>query len=205
MNEADMGMTDMAMNHSRFNGDETLLVRFYTHPKKNLVRSQEEGRPIFEDTTYVEIMQPGNKDSIVRRPASPRDKQRFAEHYRRFEARMDDDHVEGTLLSEWPAISRAQCEELKYLNIRTVEQLAGMSDSNAQNIMGIQNLKAKAKQYMESAKDNALAEKFAELERQNAELREQMASMQAPKKRGRPSKAEQEAALMEAVEAAAEE
>jgi hypothetical protein len=193
--EADYGMTDLAHNTSRYHGDEVLLVRFFSHPKKNLAKSQEEGRPIFEDTDYIEIMQPGNKDSIVRRPASDRDKDRFAEHYRRYQARQTEDHIEGTLLEEWPAISRAQCEELKFLNIRTVEQLAGLSDSNAQNIMGIQNLKAKAKQYLEAAKDNATAERFAALEAENEEMKAALKRMAeeavADKpKRGRPRKTE---------------
>jgi hypothetical protein len=176
----------MAHSSSRYHGDEVLLVRFYTHPKKNLVKSEQEGRPIFEDTDYIEIMQPGNKDSIVRRPASDRDKDRFAEHYRRYQARQSEDHIEGTLLEEWPAISRAQCEELKFLNIRTVEQLAGLSDSNAQNIMGIQGLKSKAKKYLEVAEKEANAEKFAELEAKYQQLL--AAQEEKPRRRGRPPK-----------------
>jgi hypothetical protein len=162
--EAEFGITDMAMNNSRYHGDESLLVRFYTHPRKNLTKSEEENRPIFEDTTYIEIMQPGNKDSIIQRPATARDKQRFAQHFQRFEARVSDDQVEGTLLSEWPQVTRAQVEELRFLNIRTVEQLAVVSDSNAQNIMGIQMLKSKAQKYLEHADKEATAERFAELE-----------------------------------------
>jgi len=199
--EADGGLTEMAMNNSRYHADQVLLVRFYSHPKKNLAKSEEEGRPIFEDTDYIEIMQPGNKDSIIRRPASQRDKDRFAEHYRKFQARATEDHVEGTLLSEWPAISRAQVEELRFLNIRTVEQLAQLADSNAQNIMGIQGLKQKAAKYLETAKDQALADRLDEMEARNRELEEKLALVTenpavvadandnpAPKKRGRPPK-----------------
>jgi hypothetical protein len=192
--EADYGMTDMAHSNSRFHGDETLLVRFYKHPRRDIARSEAEGRPIFAEVDYIEIMQPGNKDSIIRRPASPRDKQRFAEHYRKYQAREDQEAVEGTPLEEWPAISRAQVEELKFLNIRTVEQLAGLSDSNAQNVMGIQGLKAKANKFLETADKEATAEKFAELEAKYEALlaaQTQDAGEQAPRRRGRPKKTEE--------------
>jgi hypothetical protein len=191
----------MAHSSSRYHGDEVLLVRFYKAPKQNLSRTQEEGRPIFEDTDYIEIMQPGNKDSIIRRPATDRDKSRFSEHYRKYEARVTDDHIEGTLLSEWPAISRAQVEELRFLNIRTVEQLAQIADSNAQNIMGIQGLKSKAAKFLETSKDQALSDRLAEIEARNAELEAKLAAVSenpaivadakenpAPKRRGRPPK-----------------
>jgi hypothetical protein len=46
----------------------------------------------------------------------------------------------------------------------TVEQLASISDSNAQNIMGIQLLKQKAERYLEASKEEAIAEKFNDLQ-----------------------------------------
>ena len=100
--EADNSLTSMAMNTGRYNGDDTLLVRFFSHPRQNQSKSEAEGRPIFEDTDYIEIMQPGNKDSIIKRPATEMDKQRFAEHFRKYEARQSEDHVEGTLIEQAP-------------------------------------------------------------------------------------------------------
>jgi len=161
MQEAMHDITDMAFNNSRYHGDEFLLVRFFLHARQNKAKSREFGRPFFEDVPYIEIMQPGNKDSIVKRPATEQDKHRFAEHWKKYQAREDGEHVEGTLLTEWPGISRAQCEDLKYLNIRTVEQLANVNDSNAQNVMGIQMLKQKAIQYLDASKDEATAEALA--------------------------------------------
>lgn len=202
--EADSGLTAMAMagQQGRFQGDEYLLVRFFIHPKRDPQRSAAEGREIFVDTPYISIMQPGNKDSIVIRPATKMDKDRFAEHWRKFQARTGDeeDVIEGTLLSEWPGCTRAQVEELRYLNVRTVEQLAGMSDSNSQNIMGIQLLKTKAKKYLEAADKSATAEALADLQAKYDALIQASAAEQgsmelsgeAPKKRGRPKKAEQE-------------
>ena len=53
LNEALHGTTDMAMNSQRSHGDETLLVKFFTHPKQNQLKSKEAGRPIFEDVPYI--------------------------------------------------------------------------------------------------------------------------------------------------------
>jgi len=153
--EAGHGVTDLAMNNGRYHGDENLLVKFFNNPRINSAKTKEAGRPIFEEIPYVQIMQPGNKDSIVIRPATDMDKARFTEHFRKFEAREDQEKVEGTLLDEWAGITRSQCEELKYLNIKTVEQLASVSDSNAQGIMGIGYLKEKATKYIDDSAGEA--------------------------------------------------
>lgn len=199
MIESEYGTTELAMNQSRFHGDQTLLVRFFMHPWQDKSESSEQGRPIYVEKPYIEIMQPGNKDSIIKRPASERDKQRFPEHWRKFQAREDQDTVTGTLLDEWPGVTRSQCEELKFLNVRTVEQLAEIADSNAQNIMGIAVLKQKAQRYLEASKEERATAALAEVKGENAELRAMIEELQAktadnpaPKKRGRPKKADTE-------------
>ncbi len=180
--EADMGITNMAMSTSanpRYQGDEFLLVKFFLHPRLNTTKSAELGRPIYEEQPYIQIMQPGNKDSIVQRPASEMDKNRFAEHWRKYQSRETNEGVTGTLLEEWPGVTRSQCEELKYLNIRTVEQLANISDSNAQNIMGISLLKQKAAKYLEASKDeatvNALNSANAEIDMLKSQMQQILA------------------------------
>jgi hypothetical protein len=203
MNEAMHDTTDLAMNHGRHHGDDHLLVKFFMHPRKSQAKSEEAGRPIYQEEPYVQIMQPGNKDSIVIRPATDMDKHRFAEHFRKFEARESQDVVEGTLLDEWAGISRSQAEELKFLNVKTVEQLAGMSDSNAQNVMGLNMLKQKANKFMETAEANATDEKFAALEAKYEALMAQMGGEvagEAKPKRKRRSKAEMDAAKMAELE-----
>ena len=151
LNEALHGTTDMAMNSQRSHGDETLLVKFFLHPKQNQIKTKEAGRPIFEDIPYIQIMQPGNKDSVKVAPATARDKQRFPEHYRKFVAREDQEALEGTPLREWAGVTASQCKEFEFLNILTVEQLAAVSDSNGQGIMGLGFLKEKAAKFIENA------------------------------------------------------
>ena len=179
MQEADMGITSMAMggNNGRHQGDEHLLVRFYMHPAKDKTASAEAGRPIFKDVPYVHIMQPGNKESIIHRKATDMDINRFAEHYRKFEARENQEAVEGTPLIEWPGITRSQAEELKFYNVITVEQLVGMSDTNAQNFRGMGELRNRAKAFLEAAKENAGAEALAAAAKRNEELEATIAAM----------------------------
>ena len=203
--EADMGITNMAMDagsNNRFQGDETLLVKFFSHPKLNQAKSADEGRPIYEEQPYIQIMQPGNKDSIIQRPATDMDKNRFAEHFRKFQARETEEHIEGTLLENWPQITRSQVEELRFFNVRTVEQLVNMSDSNGQGLMGIGLLKQKAQAYLEDSDANAAKQALADQKAENEELRGLIAELSAkmdaqseepaPKRRGRPKKAVEE-------------
>ena len=114
------------------------------------------------------------------------------------------------MLEEWPGITRGQIEELKYLNIRTLEQLINVTDSNAQGIMGINVLKRRAAAFMEASKASAAADKLLAAEHQMTAMQDQIARLtealekagtiekEAPKKRGRPKKTEE-------VEEAAEE
>lgn len=179
--EADYNMTNAAFNadNGRYLGDSSLLVKFFLHPKLNTSKSAENGRPIFEELTYISIMQPGNKDSVVMRPATSEDKMRFAEHFRKYEAREDQDAVEGTLLSEWPGVTRSQCEELRFFNVRTVEQLVAVSDAHTGRVMGINMLKERAKKYLEAAGDNKTVEALLAANSRIDELTSMMEKMAA--------------------------
>lgn len=163
LQEADYGITEMAHGDAnRYQGDEVLLVRFFSAPIQDSAATLEAGRPIFKEVPYIEIMQPGNKDSIIQRPARDTDKHRFPKHWRAYQDRQSEDYIEGTLLEQWPGLNRAQVEELRYFNVRTVEQLASMSDSNSQGMMGINILRDKAKAYLEASRIESAAAALAE-------------------------------------------
>jgi hypothetical protein len=184
MLEADYSTTAMAhegtARDGRQMGDETLLVKFFTKPRQDQTKSAEEGRPIYVDTTYIQIMQPGNKDSIIERPASEMDKARFPRHYRAFKDRTDgEEYIEGTRLSEWPGITRSQAEELRFFNIQTIEQLLAASDSNVQKIMGISLLKKRAQAFLEASEAESAAAYAAEKDAQMEAMAQQLAALQA--------------------------
>jgi len=181
LEEADYSLTEQAHlgDQGRYAGDEVLLVRFFNHPKLDQTKSSEAGRPISVEVPYVQIMQPGNKDSIIQRPATEMDKARFSRHWRKFQDNQTEDPVEGTLLEEWPGISKSQVEELRYFNVRTLEQLVQMSDSNSQGMMGINVLKQRAKSYLEAASVESAASEIAARDQRIKQLEEAMERLQA--------------------------
>lgn len=171
-------------------GDEHLAVKFFIEPLKNEARSAQEGRPIFEDVEWISIMAPGSRNE-VRRPSRPGDVERFPQHYARFKAREEQEVLDGTPLTEWTGITRSQAEELKFWNIRTVEQLAACSDQNTQNFKGLVTLKQSAQQYLDAASGND--EKYEELIAMNKALMARIEELEAKPKRKRRTKAEMEA------------
>ena len=141
--------------------DENLLVKFFHKEREDKAKTLAEGRPCFKEVEYIEIRIPGQRDAQACRPASSRDKQRFPRHYDAFQRRVEIPE-EGTLLKEWPQISRSQVEELAYLNVKTVEKLASTSDIHLNKLHGGVALKQRAAKWLVSAgKTQLLAEKEA--------------------------------------------
>ena len=143
-------------------GDDSLFVVFYMGTLKNEDKSIEAGRPIIDDVECCRIIVPGDKNNVVDRPATHSDKQRFAKQYAMFKQGMsEEDQVSGTRLTEWPFLTRGQCEEFRYLGIRTVEQLAEVRDDVASKVPGIHQLKQHAAVWLGKAKNAAEAAKQA--------------------------------------------
>lgn len=178
--EADYNLTNQAFGGPQDPGDRSLYIKFYTRPWEKKARSLEEGRPIFEDTEFIQIVQPGNPGAVIDRPIDAQDRSRFAAQYAHYKIQGSDVQI-GTPLEQWPAITRSQVEELKFFKCYTVEQLALASDGNMQNFMGIQQLRLRAQAWLATVKDSAAAEKLAaELGERDSEiqiLKEQVAAL----------------------------
>ena len=138
--------------------DEKLLVKFYMKSVQDKAATAREGRAIFKEIEYIDIKIPGNRDGAAR-PATFKDKQRFPKHYQAFQQRIDMP-TEGTPLSEWPHITRSLADEMAFMNIKTVEQLANLTDNNAARFMGAQMYKQKAKEWLEQAKEDVTIDKL---------------------------------------------
>jgi hypothetical protein len=133
---------------------ERLFIRFEKLPKQNAERSREAGRPVYEDVEYIEIAVPGDKSNIVHKPVTDEHRRKYRAQYADWKSGQED-AVSGTPLSEWTALGRSQVEELLYFKIRTVEQLASVSDGNLQHLgHGYLELRRKAADYLAAAKDN---------------------------------------------------
>lgn len=175
------GLEDFAVAASRSNRyamDQRLLVRFYLHPHLQREETAQEGRPIYKDREYVEILQPGNKDSIVQRPATVQDKQRFQVQYQAFK-NNEQEVLKGTPLEQWGGLTRSQVEELRFFNVRTVEQLADMTDGNAQGFMGINQLRQRAQEFLGRQSTEKRDEEMEALRQQNAQMQAAITELQA--------------------------
>lgn len=178
------------------NSPANLFVEFYEDALEIPFKSEQEGRPVYEQRVYVRIMVPGDATSIIETPAKEQHKQEYRRQYERFEKGMKD-VVDGTPLNMWPVVNKSQVKECEFFEIRSVEQLAELSDSTCKRMgMGYMELRSKAKAWILSAKDSALVTRqAAENDRLQGEieaLKEQIAQLAAPK-RGRPAKETEEA------------
>lgn len=166
------------------NPDMTLAVEFFVKPVELKAKSREEGRPIFEDREYVRIRFPAdNKRELV----APAHEKHYVSHARqqmtyaeRFQAsyqawkQNDAEFISGTPLTELPALTSSRREELRAQNIRTVEQLAGVTDAAGRKLgMGWREEQEAAQAYLDAAKGTS---EVAELKRQLEELRAQLSS-----------------------------
>ena len=159
--------------------DERLMVRFFIKSKQDHTATLAEGRPIFKDKEYVEIRIPGNRDAQACRPATWADKQRFSKHYEAFKSRISAPE-EGTPLIEWPLISRSFAEELAFMHVKTVEQLAELSDTYAGKLHGGYGLKTKAAEWLKKSKVDEEAKAAERLNARIAELEAKLLALDAP-------------------------
>jgi hypothetical protein len=158
---------------NRFADDNKLHVRFYMKPRLNMDKSNEAQRPIYEDTVYVEIMMPGEKNSIIQRPAWEQDFQRFHALYEKFLA--GEEQIVGTPLAILPFLTPAQVEELSFFKVRTVEQLAELNDGVVGRMMGARDMKTKAAEWLASINSGAeLRKEIEALKLRNAALEKQI-------------------------------
>lgn len=172
--DADYGMTEMAFDGDRgkqFSQDSNLIVNFVTKPHPDQEASAREGRPMFKPREYVTIMVPGDKNTTVDRPVWAQDIQRFPKQYAAFKNNQDQG-TGGTPMQTVPWVTREQVEELKFFNIRTLEQLANCPDVHAQKFMGINGMRQRARDQIAAAKElQPLAALRAEVQTRESELK----------------------------------
>jgi hypothetical protein len=159
------------------------LLRFFSEAVELPGESAKEGRPVFVNRDFVGITNPGSRDEVVRRAEDKAKEDEFiAWAYRKWKTTQEQP-VSGTPLDTVPFLNKAQVAELRAINVATLEQLAELSDTAKQRMMGSVALQKKAKAFMESAKDTAIVTRLqGELEQRDSEiamLKKQMADMGA--------------------------
>lgn len=151
---------------------DTVRGIFYMKAVKNNFESAKQGRDIWDEIPYVEILIPGDKLTEVHERVNESHKARWPTSWAAFLANQEAPE-EGTPLAEWPPVNRSTVEMLASVKVRTVEQLAGLSDAQigACMPMGGRVLRDKAIAWLKQAEGMApMSEMQQELERSRNEI-----------------------------------
>lgn len=184
INVGTAGWTDEAFNSS----ERHAAVFFHVVQVKNNHETTQQGRPIYMPKVFITKMPSGDPSLVIDRPMREMDKEEYPVPWARFEQKKSS-QIAGTPLSAWPALNETQCAEFRAMNIFTVDQFSELPDSIGHKIMGFNQLRAKAKAFINAGQDSALADKLNHQDKEIAELRAQLAAMaNAPKKAAKPTK-----------------
>jgi hypothetical protein len=162
----------------RYAADAGVHARFYTVAVHNEDKSATEGRPIYDEKDWIEIIASGNANNIIRRKASDEDKQRFHRQYTIFERdrSLTGEQLTGTPLAEVSWVTKSQVAEMAYMRIHTLEQLAVVDDNTCSRFAGLYDMKRKAKAAMEAAQKSApMTEMALQMEQMKVQLEELLA------------------------------
>ena len=152
----------------------TIFVRFFESTVATNQIDDATGLPKYNRVEKIEIHIPGDRNSVVHRRVTPQLIREYAKEYEAFKQGRDFEG-EGFPLAKWPMIHIEQIEGLRHLKIFTVEALAGLSDSQCSNLMGLRAMREKARNYLESAKSSA---PIARLTDENEALKNRLALME---------------------------
>lgn len=186
--------------------DASIVARFLNLAIKNVSKSNELGRPVFDDMEHVELRYPGSKNvgvypatSFSHWAVDPETgeqvkvtyAERFPRQYRQFKAH-EVQTKSGTPLDYAPFLTDARRAELRAQNIYTVEALAAIEGMELKNLgPGGREFKNQATAFLERSAQNApnlqmaaemeaMRARMAILEEDNARLQEQKAGKPRP-------------------------
>lgn len=168
---ADASMTALAFGQV---GDHMLSVHFELVALPDEELSLKAGYTVSKEEECIYIRAPGSRDFVLRK-ASNRDRRRFPSQYRHFKESQSAPDV-GMPLKDWAPIARSEVDRYAYHGVKTVEQLAMVSDSNLDRLgMGAASLRQKARDMLEQAKGLAPIEG---MRAENAQLKSQLDALQ---------------------------
>lgn len=153
-------------------------IRFWKDPYKNAEKSREAGIPVFDTVDWYEVRVLGEPDNTVGpwHRAPPEIVKQWSDSYRQWQKDNATEGIIGTPLSEVAWLERGMVETLKYLGIRTLENLANVADSSIGKIPGGLALRQKSRDTLAAAKESAPLQRMSE---ELAKRDEQIASLEA--------------------------
>lgn len=145
----------------RFNGpnddDTSAVVEFKTEavysPRETAIA---DGLPKYVDMDFISIRLPGDRGKEISVWSQVTDFyiNRFPHEHQAFKTGKSQ-AVTGTPLSLWPQMNPSSIKELEHIGVRTLEQLASLSDSNSATMRNFHALKNGARVFLESSRELA--------------------------------------------------
>ena len=168
-----------------YGSDKNLYVEFSQEARLNEFRTQEEGKPVYDDIDMITIMTAGSKTTFKNKVKmeddanGPSDPHRFPAQWAAYKDQKEQ-IPNGLPLSEWPGVTKAHALNLRGSKIFTVEQLAGIPDQDLNSLgLGGRDLREKAKSYLARSVDvgeiSRLIARIDALEIDNKALKEKLA------------------------------
>jgi len=170
--------------------DAALSVEFFMDNPQDQWASNEksvaEGRRCVvkkhkEPQPYVRIMNPGDQTSIIVQPVREDHKRRFTKQWLYFASNegLIEEQIQGWRIEEWEHLDAEQIRDLKHMRFHTVEQIANASDASVQG-MGMMGpgLRIEAKKALQQTLANQIKTNEEEKDKEIAELKKQMSTMQ---------------------------
>ncbi len=132
------------------NKNNGVFARFYDRYVKtgNILKN---GLPEFQSKLYVEIKVKDQYD-VFDQPAEKKHIERFFEAYQKYKEQKKEIQ-NGTPLSMFAFLDKAEIESCEFRGIYTVEKLAGLSDETAQEL-GLEKEKKLALKFLKASKNN---------------------------------------------------
>lgn len=165
-------------------------IRFEQRAEEDRNETIRQKKLVLKDVNYVVIHPPGSKDTVEKiasewldhceqqasqsPPLWPMEwvhahRQKYEDFKNGLEVKPD-----GFSIRQWPAISKAQAENIVMAGILTVEDMAAANEQTLNRVgMGARAIKDRAKAWLESSKGN-VGEELAALRVQIAEMNTQL-------------------------------
>lgn len=173
----------------QFRREDGAAIRIWRDPVQNKFRSEQEGRPIFDEAIMAEVITPGSSANIpvfeLERKLSNGEVIRGSKYdeLRQYVQAFESDEItadlSGTPLTEWPEISVSLAATLKASGVHTVDALAALPDTRIM-ILGPdgRGMRDKAAAYLAKASGTAdytaVVAENARLKQENEATKQQM-------------------------------
>lgn len=183
MTNIDFATFQTVLNQQRSNTNNDIAVHFYDKSIKTPKINPKSGLPVFKNVCFVQIRIKNNNTDIYDQPATDAKKQQYAIEYNHY-LNEKKQQSNGTPLNQFSFLTACQIDTLKAGGIFTVETLANLTDTQAQDLDIVAEKNA-AKTFITLSKNTL---EMTQLLAENKALKDEIAALKAKKTRKKTKK-----------------